>query len=129
MYAGCSDIGCEKRAKYLVDIEYDNKTETHTRCEEHVESGFGEKDIMCKVDIHDIVLPLSEGGQDTEFRSSCDYCTEKVSNIEMIRFEDGFGVVSTEARCKNCADDIEKSRDLLTRKNIRELSIRAEDCR
>lgn len=128
MYAGCSVLSCDKKSKYLIDTKnFKGRIETHSRCTSHGDDLDTNQEVLKVVDIHDIVIPLSEGGSGTIFNSGCSFCGDKKAD-EIIRFKDGFDVVSTEARCRECVRDIAENRDLMTRKNIEEVSTRAEDC-
>lgn len=128
MYAGCSKIECRKKCKYLIDVKNrGGEIETHTRCSEHKNDFRDKTDILQSIDIHDSVMPLSEGGSGTNFKSNCSFCSKKRAS-EIVRFEDSFDAVSTEARCAECTKKIAENRDLLTRKKLNEVSIRAEDC-
>lgn len=126
MYAGCSVPNCQKGSRYLIDIKDSNgEIKTHSRCDSHSRQ-YIETEVLEVIKIHDIVMPLSTGGSGTVFNSGCRFCGDKKAD-EIIRFRDSFGTVSTEARCEKCVRSIAKKRDLKTRKNIEEISIRTKD--
>jgi hypothetical protein len=125
MYASCSVNKCDKKSKYLIDIQKQNGYKTHTRCQDHTEF---KQNITCKKDIHNLIIPLSEKGSGTDFISNCSYCSGNRAS-EIIRFIDSLDVTTTESRCKECVEKLVKSpRDIVSRHPVSDVNIRADDC-
>lgn len=111
MYAKC--VRCGGESAHLVDTE--NGT-TETRCRKHLDTD----EVTRTINHKRSVIPLSEKGSGTTFKTSCHMCGKAASYV--IRFKDGLDVYTTEARCQ------EHVIDKGTKHRLEDIDVRAEDC-